>query len=132
MMTQIMRFLMILMVFWTIGISFAQNSAPQPQITPPQTASAPDGAPQTTPIPTTPTNTLLTQIQPSESALQTANTELLAKNAELSRQVDDLTTQVQVLVQERSGQLFMYGAMTALFSLLLGAILARIFIKQRW
>lgn len=58
---------------------------------------------------------------PEESELSRANTELLAKNAELENRVTELTTQVNVLVNERSGQLFLYGAFTVLFSMLLGA-----------
>lgn len=76
--------------------------------------------------------TLLEGITPNDSELSRANTELLATNAELVRQVDDLTTQVNVLVQERSGQLFVYGAMTAIISIVIGFVLAKLLTRQRW
>lgn len=76
--------------------------------------------------------TLLDAITPDDSELSRANTELLAKNAELTRQVDDLTTQVNVLTQERSGQLFAYGAITTVLAMLLGFILAKLISRQRW
>lgn len=58
--------------------------------------------------------------KPSDSQLSQANTQLLATNAELQRQVSSLTTQNNVLVNEHSGQLFIYGAFTAILSGLLG------------
>lgn len=76
--------------------------------------------------------TLLDAITPDDSELSRANTELLAKNAELTRQIDDLTTQVNVLTQERSGQLFAYGAITTVLAMLLGFILAKLISRQRW
>lgn len=76
--------------------------------------------------------TLLDAITPDDSELSRANTELLAKNAELTRQVDDLTTQVNVLTEERSGQLFAYGAITTVLAMLLGFILAKLISRQRW
>lgn len=77
--------------------------------------------------------TLLDAQAPDDNALSTANRELLAKNAELERQVDTLSTQNNVLVAERSGQLFLYGAMTAVTAMLIGFMLARIFArKERW
>ncbi len=76
--------------------------------------------------------TMLDALSPDESELSRANTELLAKNAELSRHVDDLSTQVNVLVQERSGQLFIYGVVTALMSLIIGFILGKLSNRQRW
>lgn len=72
---------------------------------------------------------------PTDSQLSQANTKLLTENAELQRQVDSLTTQVNVLINERSGQLFMFGAFTALGSVLAGLILGGIFFgrnKGRW
>lgn len=96
-------------------------------------------ATETTPNPDIPANphdpangTLLEGITPNDSELSRANTELLAKNAELTRQVDDLSTQVNVLVQERSGQLFVYGAMTAIISIVIGFVLAKLLTRQRW
>lgn len=77
--------------------------------------------------------TLLDNLTPNDSELSKANTELLAKNAELSRQVDNLSTQVNVLTQERSGQLFTYGAVTAISCLIIGFMLARLLgRKDRW
>lgn len=76
--------------------------------------------------------TLAQLYSPTDSELSYANTELLAKNAELTHKVDDLTTQVNVLVQERSGQLFIYGAMTAAISMIAGFIIAKLTNRQRW
>lgn len=74
------------------------------------------------PIHTTPTPPPLPSYKPQkESELSKANTELLAKNSELESRVAELTTQVNVLVNERSGQLFLYGALITLFSLAIGA-----------
>lgn len=67
----------------------------------------------------------------SNEALSDANTELLAKNAELQNRVDELTTQVNVLVNERSGQLFLYGALTVIISFFLGFALARLLFIRR-
>ena len=67
----------------------------------------------------------------SDEALSDANTELLAKNAELQSRVDELTTQVNVLVNERSGQLFLYGALTVIVSFILGFALARLLFIRR-
>ena len=63
-----------------------------------------------------------------------ANQQLLAKNAELQNQVDSLNTQVKVLVNERSGQIFIYGAVTALLSGILGIALGWLVAgrKGRW
>lgn len=58
--------------------------------------------------------------KPNDSQLSQANTQLLATNAELQRQVSSLTTQNNLLVNEASGQLFIYGAFTAILSGLLG------------
>lgn len=76
--------------------------------------------------------TLLEALSPNDSELSKANTELLAKNAELARQVDNLSIQVNVLTQERSGQLFTYGATTALICIIIGFILARLAGRNRW
>lgn len=78
--------------------------------------------------------TLLEGQKPTEEELSLANKALLAKNAELERQVNVLTNQNNVLTQEKSGQLFMYGTMTALFSVILGGLVAKLFgsRKERW
>ena len=72
--------------------------------------------------------------QPTDSQLSNANQQLLAKNAELQNQVDSLNTQVKVLVNERSGQIFIYGALTALMSGILGIALGWLVAgrKGRW
>lgn len=122
-----------------------QNSSPQTQA---QTNNKPTADTENTEtdadaatinaadVPANPHNpenpTLLDAITPDDSELSRANTELLAKNAELTRQVDDLTTQVNVLTQERSGQLFAYGAITTVLAMLLGFILAKLISRQRW
>lgn len=103
----------------------ATTPKPSPALTdtPSSAVSATDTADQ---------HTLLDELHPSDSALSQANMELLAKNAALSRQVDDLTVQLGVLTEERSGQLFFYGAMTSFVSLVMGFVLAKILERQRW
>lgn len=90
---------------------------------------------QTTTNPNAPTDgdnpTLLDALYPNESELSRANTELLTQNTELNRRVDDLTTQVNVLVRERSGQLFTYGAMTALVFLIIGFVMGKLISRRR-
>lgn len=90
---------------------------------------------QPTPNQTLPaSNTLAAQIQPSDTALSNANQELLSRNAQLQRQVNDLQTQVNVLVYESKGQLFLYGAFTVLISLLVGIFVSwLVFVRRdRW
>lgn len=73
---------------------------------------------------------------PNNSELSKANAELLVKNAELERRVDELTTQVNVLTHERSGQLFLYGVMTVIVTIVLcilaGAIITMRGQRSRW
>lgn len=88
-------------------------------------------------IPANPHNpangTYLKSIMPDDSELSKANTELLAKNTELTRQIESLNTQVNILVQERTNQLFIYGGMTAVISLVIGFVLAKLTSRQgRW
>lgn len=80
------------------------------------------------------TNTLAAQLQPSNKALSAANQELLSRNAQLQRQVNDLQTQTNVLVYESKGQLFLYGAFTVLISLLVGIFISwLVFVRrERW
>lgn len=59
--------------------------------------------------------------EPKESELSLANKELLAQNTALESKVTELTTQVNVLVNERTAQLYLYGALTAILSFLVGA-----------
>lgn len=79
-------------------------------------------------------DTLAAQLQPSTKALSEANQELLSRNAQLQRQVNDLQTQVNVLVYESKGQLFLYGAFTVLASLLVGIFISwLVFVRrERW
>jgi len=93
--------------------------------------STPDSTPNAT-MPAT--NTLATQLQPSNKALSAANQDLLSRNAQLQRQVNDLQTQANVLVYESKGQLFLYGAFTVLISLLVGIFISRlVFVRrERW
>ncbi|MEC5209471.1 hypothetical protein RCH20_000520 [Psychrobacter sp. PL15] len=79
-------------------------------------------------------NTLAAQMQPSNKALSSANQDLLSRNAQLQRQVNDLQTQTNVLVYESKGQLFLYGAFTVLISLLVGIFISwLVFVRrQRW
>ena len=79
-------------------------------------------------------DTLAAQLQPSNKALSAANQELLSRNAQLQRQVNDLQTQANVLVYESKGQLFLYGAFTVLISLLVGIFISwLVFVRrERW
>ena len=115
----------------------AANNASQTTDT--QTAASQTTAPVTdttsTAKPTTDiTNTLAAQLQPSNKALSAANQELLSRNAQLQRQVNDLQTQANVLVYESKGQLFLYGAFTVLISLLVGIFISwLVFVRrERW
>ncbi|WP_227677835.1 hypothetical protein [Psychrobacter sp. H8-1] len=78
--------------------------------------------------------TFASQMQPSSKALSDANQELLSRNAQLQRQVNDLQTQVNVLIYESKGQLFLYGAFTVLISLLVGVFISwLVFVRrERW
>lgn len=110
--------------------SNAQNSQGSTQSSEPSSEENPPPA-----NPHDPENpTLIEGVTPNDSELSLANLELLAKNTELERQIDTLTTQNNVLVQERSGQLFLYGAMTAIFSMMVGFVLAKLISprKDRW
>ncbi|ELA08387.1 hypothetical protein MOMA_07496 [Moraxella macacae 0408225] len=68
--------------------------------------------------------TLAQMTKPSDSQLSQANQQLLAKNTELQREIDSLNAQVGVLTHDFSGQLFIYGAFTALLSFIAGAMLS--------
>ncbi|MBS9778445.1 MAG: hypothetical protein KGV50_06745 [Gammaproteobacteria bacterium] len=79
--------------------------------------------------------TLILTQKPSETALSVANKELLTENNKLKREITDLQTQVNVLVNERGGQLFLYGAFTALISFFIGGFLSWFFLarsRSRW
>lgn len=71
-------------------------------------------------LPTPNTPTLAQLNKPSDNQLSQANQELLVKNAELQRQVDSLTTQNNVLINEQTSDLFVKGAYVAIFSALAG------------
>ncbi|WP_227429735.1 bZIP transcription factor [Psychrobacter sp. I-STPA6b] len=78
--------------------------------------------------------TLASQLQPSANDLSEANQKLLSRNAQLQRDVNDLETQVNVLVNERSGQLFLYGAITVVTGLLVGIFIGWLVFsrRERW
>lgn len=76
-----------------------------------------------TPITTDIDDILASELNPTPEQLSQANEKLLTNNARLQRHVDNLETRVNVLINERSGQLFMYGAISVIFSLLLGFVI---------
>ncbi len=78
--------------------------------------------------------TLAAQLQPTDKALSAANQQLLTRNAQLQRQVNDLQTQANVLVYESKGQIFLYGAFTVLISLIVGIFISwLVFVRrERW
>jgi hypothetical protein len=100
----------------------------------PMTNQAAAGATPTKNSPLDISDTLAAQLQPSNKALSAANQELLSRNAQLQRQVNDLQTQANVLVYESKGQLFLYGAFTVLISLLVGIFISwLVFVRrERW
>lgn len=106
--------------------TIAQNAATPVDITAQNIATNPYANP----------NSVATNALPTNNQLVTANQELLTNNVALQRQVNDLETQVNVLVNERSGQLFMYGALTAIAGLVLGLICAWLLFgigrRERW
>ncbi len=79
-------------------------------------------------------NSFASQYAPTNNEFSQANQKLLTRNAELQRQVNSLETQVNVLVNERSGQLFLYGALTVFVSLLTGIVISWLIIsrRERW
>lgn len=123
------------MLFAAVSI---QAAPPANAVDTPTPASTPVAAGQEAPAATTPaapSDTLLAaQLQPSNKALSDANQELLSRNAQLQRQVNDLQTQANVLVYESKGQLFLYGAFTVLISLLVGIFVSwLVFVRrERW
>ena len=78
--------------------------------------------------------TIAATYTPKIDALNQQNKALLTQNLTLQQRVDSLQTQVDVLIYERQGQLFLYGAVTVLVSMLIGAGIARLFWRQasRW
>lgn len=109
--------------------------APQPN-TPfneinPQSPNQQEANPDETPNALENPNSLASGMQPSDSELSAANQELLSRNAQLQRDVNDLETRVNVLINERSGQLFMYGAITVAVSLFLGIVLGGFIFNRR-
>ena len=119
----------------SIGIVPALIAANNASQTTESQTSAPVTDTTSTAKPTTDiANTLAAQLQPSNKALSAANQELLSRNAQLQRQVNDLQTQANVLVYESKGQLFLYGAFTVLISLLVGIFISwLVFVRrERW
>lgn len=109
--------------------------APQPA-TPfneinPQSPNQQEANPGETPNALENPDSLASGMQPSDSELSAANQELLSRNAQLQRDVNDLETRVNVLINERSGQLFMYGAVTVAVSLFLGILLGGFVFSRR-
>lgn len=128
-----------IMLFAAITVQAAPTTnAVDGAIANPAPTSTPVVAGQEATAATTPAaanNTLLAaQLQPSSKALSDANQELLSRNAQLQRQVNDLQTQANVLVYESKGQLFLYGAFTVLISLLVGIFISwLVFVRrERW
>lgn len=105
-----------------------------PTVTAAAAVSEPDNTPTIVESLSDTNNTLATQRQPSDAALSAANQKLLSQNAQLQRQVNDLQTQVNVLVYESKGQLFLYGAFTVVISLLVGIFVSwLVFVRrERW
>ena len=120
--------LLMLTLMTAVGAQAAPADAVASQ---PDTSVATDGQIDTTLTSTALTPTLAMQRQPAPSALSTANQKLVTENVSLQRQVDDLQTQVNVLIYESKGQLFVYGAMTALISLALGVFISWLIFRRR-
>lgn len=118
-----------------------QVQAEDPQVAPqpatpfneinPQSPNQQEADPGDTPNALENPDSLASGMQPSDSELSAANQELLSRNAQLQRDVNDLETRVNVLINERSGQLFMYGAVTVAVSLFLGVLLGGFVFSRR-
>lgn len=118
-----------------------QVQAEDPQVAPqpatpfneinPQSPNQQEANPGETPNALENPDSLASGMQPSDSELSAANQELLSRNAQLQRDVNDLETRVNVLINERSGQLFMYGAVTVAVSLFLGVLLGGFVFSRR-
>lgn len=76
-------------------------------------------------------DTLAQANQPSEEEYAVANQKLLTENAKLQRNLNDLQTQVNVLLNERSGQLFLYGAFSSLLAFVIGVIITWLLLGKR-
>ena len=126
------------MLFMAVSVNAAPttNAIDDPAVVSASTPPVPTNQQATTAsTPASTNNTLLaTQLQPSTQALSDANQELLSRNAQLQREVNDLQTQANVLVYESKGQLFLYGAFTVLISLLVGIFVSwLVFVRRdRW
>ena len=126
------------MLFMAVSVNAAPttNAIDDPAVVSASTTPVPTNQQATTAsTPASNNNTLLaTQLQPSTQALSDANQELLSRNAQLQREVNDLQTQANVLVYESKGQLFLYGAFTVLISLLVGVFISwLVFVRrERW
>lgn len=118
------------------SVDASQNGTTDNGQVTPQTQQAVEG--QNTPQqPTNPLdnpNSFASKYEPTNNEFSQANQQLLTRNAQLQHQVNDLETQVNVLVNERSGQLFLYGALTVLVSLLTGVLITWLIIgrRERW
>ena len=122
--------------FASIVLIIAVSAVAAPTVTNNDLAATPPITNQNTSAQSTPpaNDTLAAQLQPSDKALSDANQALLSRNAQLQRQVNDLQTQVNVLVYESKGQLFLYGSFTVLISLLVGIFVSwLVFVRrERW
>lgn len=122
----------------TVTVTDPATGQPMPPATAAEdTATATDPNAPTNGVPASPAvdpNSLAAQLQPTDNALSAANQELLSRNAKLQREVNDLQTQVNVLIYESKGQMFLYGAFTVLVSLLVGIFVSwLVFVRrQRW
>lgn len=107
----------------TLGNAYANRAEVIVNPINPTTAVA-SGVASTSPLQNPNQPTLAQLNQPNDSQLSQANKQLLVQNAELQRKVDSLTTQTNLLVHEKSSQLFIYGAFTAILSAILGFALS--------
>lgn len=117
--------LMFLSSVISMTASAVPNTTPKVTVINNETTTDPSTNPSTNDLET------LANQQPSESKLSAANQTLLTQNAKLQREVNDLQTQVNVLVHERSGQLYLYGVFTVIVSLLVGFGLGLFVFRQR-
>lgn len=122
--------LMFLSSVISMTASAVPNTTPKVTVINNETTTDPSTNPSTNDLETF-ANQQLSDQQPSESKLSAANQTLLTQNAKLQREVNDLQTQVNVLVHERSGQLYLYGVFTVIVSLLVGFGLGLFVFRQR-
>lgn len=129
--SRLIRWLTLLITLLTISLWLTQPAHAEP--TNGQTGNtAGISQPASTPVVIPP---FATQDPQRTYKLEQANQALLTDNAALKQQIDSLSTQVNVLVNERSGQLFMYGVTTTVVAFIAGLFLGFIIFarnKNRW